>query len=205
MPRHPPLFVLALLLAACGPTPPGTNAPAAEAGGNVADAPVVDPSANAPATTGAPAGGVVVALDGDGIRLVDPESGASRPLAFGTARDQATETLADAFGSPPVEQATNAECGAGPILHVRWPNGFVGLFQDDRFLGWDARARGLATADGIGIGSTRSQVEASREIEVEETSLGTEFRAGGLGGVFESAAADAPLVALWAGLTCLFR
>ena len=68
-----------------------------------------------------------------------------------------------------------------------------------------AFAPGLTTADGIGIGSTRVELEASREVEVEATTLGTEFSAGGLGGLFASPEPAAEIVSLWAGLTCHFR
>ena len=109
------------------------------------------------------------------------------------------------FGATAVEQGVNAECGAGPILHARWANGFVALSQEEDFLGWDSREPGLTTADGIGIGSTRAELEASREVEVEETTLGVEFTAGGLGGLFASSEPVAPITSLWAGLTCHFR
>lgn len=152
-----------------------------------------------------PRGSMGVALEGEGVRLVDMSSGTARPIAFGTGIDQVEASLAAAFGAPPSERGVNAECGAGPILHVQWPNGFVLLAQDGRFLGWEARASGPTTMDGIGVGSTRAEIEQSRRIEIEQSTLGTEFRSGGLGGLLEGEGAQARVGTLWAGLTCHFR
>ena len=194
--------LLALPIAACGSgsSPEAGSRPDANAASAAQPAPGPSADGARPAERE-----VAVNLDPEGVRLVEPESGASSLLSFGTARSQAVAVLDRGFGAAPEEQTLNAECGAGPILHVRWRNGFVGLFQEDDFLGWTVLEPGLSTADGIGIGSPRTTVESSRTIEVEETTLGTEFSAGDLGGLFESAAPDAPVTALWAGLTCLFR
>ena len=150
-------------------------------------------------------GAATVNLDDEGVRLVDPATGSARALPFGTPMATVIAALEASFGAAPVEQEVNPECGAGPVLHARWANGFVALAQEDRFLGWDSRERGLTTADGIGIGSTRAELEASREVQVEESTLGVEFSAGGLGGLFASAEPQARITSIWAGLTCVFR
>ena len=195
--------LLALPVAGCG----SGSSPGAAARAEANAASPAAKSAPGPSADGArPAeGAVVVSLDAEGVRLVDPESGAASLLSFGTARSQTVAALNRAFGADPVEQTLNEECGAGPIHHVRWENGFIALFQEGGFLGWTVMETGLSTADGIGIGSPRTTVESSRVIEVEETSLGTEFSAGGLGGLFQSSEPAAPVSALWAGLTCHFR
>ncbi|WP_114953950.1 hypothetical protein [Sphingosinicella terrae] len=193
-----------MLVAGCGagdadnvPAPAGAASNVAQAGDAATGSP--DPALRAPSAA------TLVTLDPEGVRLVDADSGAARLLAFGTPQAQAVEALGRAFGAQPSEQAVNEECGAGPILHVEWANGFTGLFEEESFRGWFVGERGLSTADGIGIGTARGQAEASRTLEVEPSSLGTEFRSGDLGGLFGSAAPDAPVSALWAGLTCLFR
>jgi hypothetical protein len=58
---------------------------------------------------------------------------------------------------------------------------------------------------GIGPGSTRAELEAVYEVEVEPTSLGIEFSAGGIGGLLDGESPDARITAMWAGVTCLFR
>ena len=92
------------------------------------------------------ASALLITLEDEGVRLVDPATGSARPLPFGTPAATAIGALGAAAGAPPVEQSVNSECGAGPILHARWANGLVALFQEDRFLGWDSREPGLATA-----------------------------------------------------------
>ena len=193
-------LALAVALAACDSARPD-NVAAAVAGNE--GAPLAAEAA--PTGTTAPVGAVAVNLDDEGLRLVDPATGSARPIAFGTPMATVIAALDASFGAAPVEQSVNAECGAGPILQARWANGFVALSQEENFLGWDSREAGLTTADGIGIGSTRAALEVSREVEVEETTLGVEFTAGGLGGLFASSEPAAPITSLWAGLTCHFR
>ena len=194
------ILPLAIGLAACDPPRSDSNA---------------SPPANAAAPgTAAPAGNTAapdgeatrpaLMIEAEGVRLVDPESGSARPLAFGAPLEQTIEALNRTLGGPPSERGTNAECGAGPLVIAEWGERFTALFQDDRFVGWEA-GPGVSTADGIAIGSTRAQLDENYDFEVEESTLGTEFNGDGLGGLFASAAADARITALWAGTTCHFR
>lgn len=179
-------WLLPLSIAACAP------ATETEAAANMSEP-------ERPAAAARPA-----ALDGEGVRFVDPSTGATRLLAFGTPSQPALAALGTAMG-PPAERQVNSDCGAGPILHVQWPNGFTALIQEERFLGWGVAEPGLTTMDGVGLGSRRSQIEQGRQISVEETTLGTEFRSGDIGGLLSSDQADAEITHLWAGLTCHFR
>jgi hypothetical protein len=61
------------------------------------------------------------------------------------------------------------------------------------------------TTAGIGIGSTRRELDAAYQAEVAESTLGQEFTAGEIGGLLTSAAPDGRVEALWAGMTCHFR
>ncbi|HEX8514272.1 MAG TPA: hypothetical protein VF688_14335, partial [Allosphingosinicella sp.] len=70
--------------------------------------------------------------------------------------------------------------------------------------GWDNKG-GLKTIEGIGVGSTRAEVATLPGFEVEESTLGTEFRAGGLSGVLDSNAPNAKVTHIWGGATCVFR
>src|SRR3546814_13009983 len=64
---------------------------------------------------------------------------------------------------------------------------------------------GLGTMAGITRGSTRSDLESAYAAEVGETTLGTEFTAGGLSGLLDGNGPTAYITTLWAGTTCAFR
>ena len=135
---------------------------------------------------------------------MEAAGGATRPLPFGRA---AAETVAalQRTGRAEPRRSTNPECGAGPLAFADWPDGFQLVFQDDRFVGWSTRQVGLQTMSGVGVGSTRAQLEAAYKVTVEETTLGQEFQAGGLGGLLSGPGPDARITNLWAGITCAFR
>ncbi len=42
-------------------------------------------------------------------------------------------------------------------------------------------------------------------VEIRPSSLGTEFQSGGIGGLLDSANADAKVSNLWSGATCIAR
>lgn len=155
----------------------------------------------------------VIALSGDGLDFVDPVSGSARHVLFDTDTETVVAMLTRVKGERP-EQAVNGECGAGPVQFATWDDGLSVLSQEDKFLGWSMNARpSLAGADrpplttmgGIGLGSPRSALEAVSVTRVTPTSLGTEFSTGSLYGLLESPESDAPVTAMWAGLSCVFR
>lgn len=168
-------------------------------------------AAESPNSTSAPEIGIAeradpaLAVEGEGLRLFDPASGAARSIGFGMRRDDLLAALA--FRGPP-GLGTNAECGAGPLGYASWPDGLTLYFQEDSFAGWslDGRADGaLTTAAGIGPGTTRAALEAAYAITIEETSLGIEFVAGGFAGLLDGASPNARITDMWAGMNCVFR
>lgn len=204
--RRSALLAAALLPLALGACRSGTDVTVTVDSTAAAPAPrpPADTSAAAPS---APAALPVVALDGEGLRLVDPERGSTRLLAFGAARSTAVEALAASFGAPR-ETGTNPDCGTGALTFATWPNGLTAWFQADAFAGWIASATAdttLTTMAGVGVGSPRTTVESTYAVSVEQTTLGTEFTAGTLAGLFTGPAPDARVETLWAGATCLFR
>jgi len=202
------LIVLALALAACSPDP----------------APIADPVANtaalpAPAATASPApapaeppavANPVLAIDGEGFRLFNPANGAARPIAFGAPRADTLAALSFR-GAPGI--ARLEECGAGPLDQAAWPDGLRVYFQRGKFVGWALDARGtdgtskpaIATASGIGPGSTRAELESAYAAKVVQSTLGTEFSAGDLAGLLDGKAPSARITNLWAGTSCNFR
>lgn len=196
--------LMLLALAACNRAPQAEEQTAAtQTGAAMEGAPAVaDPvTTDKDAATESPA----LAVEAEGLRLFNPKTGAARPIAFGLPRAQVLAALA--FRGPP-GSGTNGECGAGPLQYANWPDGLGLYFQDDKFVGWNAYKRGngaIATASGIGPGSTRAELEAAYTVKVSETTLGTEFAAGDLYGIFDSPAKTAKVTNMWAGVSCNFR
>lgn len=155
----------------------------------------------APAAPVSPA--LVVALGGDGLRLVTAETGATRPLPFGTPERTVAEALERASGAA-VETGANSECGEGPMSFTVFRPGLQVWFQNGRFVGWAVRrgAEGLTTIDGVGLGVSEAALRnGGTAFEYPESTLGREFFGGGLSGLIE----NGRVAALWAGQTCVFR
>ena len=149
-----------------------------------------------------------LALDPDGLRWFLPPNGAARPLAFGTTQADVLVSVERVRGD--ATEGTNEDCGAGPVQYANWKDGLSLVFQKGRFAGWglDSRAKGrITTADGIGIGTTRAQLDDAigPPLEVRQTSLGTEFSAGQYHGLFDGLEAKARITDMWAGVSCVAR
>jgi hypothetical protein len=183
--------LLLLGLAACGSAP----APSKSAENSAAPA-----NASAPAPT--PAAAPAIVLEGAGLRI--PGASPPRTLAFDMPESETIEALTKALGRAPGELGENGECGGGSMKFAEWKDDLTAWFLDGRFAGWDSKGR-LRTIEGIGIGSSRAEVARLPGFEVEESTLGTEFRAGGLSGTLASKAAEAKVTHLWGGATCVFR
>ena len=186
------LGAAALLLAACDGS--GTEA------GNDASAPagnLVVAAAPPPAPVTAKPGGT---LEADGLRLGD-----GRRLAFGTEKGAALKDLSAAIGKPPTEQSDDQVCGdLSMVDSAGWDGKFYALFDEGRFAGWEDRGL-FRTKSGLKVGSSRADLAALTDVAVEESTLGVEFSAGGLGGVLSSEAPDAKVTSFWGGATCVFR
>ncbi|HEX8309287.1 MAG TPA: hypothetical protein VF645_12805 [Allosphingosinicella sp.] len=154
----------------------------------------------APAPVQAPAASVV--LEGAGLRI--PGASPPRTLAFGLPEAETVDALTKALGHAPSERGENEECGGGAMKFARWEGDLTAWFLDGQFAGWDSKGK-LKTLEGIGIGSARTDLGTLPGFEVEESSLGTEFRSGGLSGTFDSKAPGAKVATLWGGATCVFR
>ena len=151
----------------------------------------------------------VSSLDPEGLRLVEPSSGSTRVLAFGREEDDVIE-IVTSLQRGPAERSANSECGGGPLTFATWPDGLSLNFSEGRFSGWsvDDRKAGAeqhTTLTGIGVGSTRAELEEAYDLHVEETSIGTEFSAGELQGVLDGLGSTAVVTHMWSGTSCIFR
>jgi hypothetical protein len=141
-------------------------------------------------------------LEGAGIGI--PDASPPQIVSFETPKAAAVAALTKALGRPPAEIGENDECPGGGLEYATWKDEITLWFENGSFVGWDNKGK-LKTKGGIGIGSGRSEVALLAGMEVEESTLGTEFRAGGLSGLLSSKAPDAKVTHLWGGATCVFR
>lgn len=194
---------IALALALSGCSAERDPEPTANAAASEAPAPAAPAAAPAPEKKDSPA----LAVEAEGLRLFDPESGAATAIAFGIAEAQLIEMM-ERLRGPAASRGTNGECGAGPMEIATWKDGLSLLFQEGRFVGWslDERVAGtITTAAGIGPGSTRAELDTAYDATVEQTSLGTEFAAGDLIGTLDGTGANSRITDMWAGISCVFR
>lgn len=220
-------LLAATLLAACQAEPEQQAGAGADADPHQGiDLPPGHPAIALPGEGGAPTDASasdhppVVSLDGEGLRLVDPKSGATRPLSFGV--DEAQLKLIAEKLKGPAKTGRNEECGAGPLAYLSWDDGLTLYSLDGLFAGWALDERGgaavpaktaakgesptrLTTMSGLGIGSTRAQLLDAYDATIEQTTLGTEFNAAGLSGILDGKGAKAKVTNLWSGVNCVFR
>lgn len=152
---------------------------------------------------------VTLTLAGDGARATNAQTGETQDVAFESDIALAQTAVAAALEES-AEMGTNAECGAGPMTFATYPNGFTLNAMQDQFVGWSVRdemgSAELTTAEGIGVRKTLAELEKAYQVEVFESSLGTEFNAEDqLFGLLSSNQPDAVITYLWAGIGCNFR
>jgi hypothetical protein len=183
-------FAALFACSGCGPAAGEGNGSNTSSGATTASVPAPKPAAvSSPAPPLLEPGGL--GIDG-------------RSLPFGSAKAAAVDALSKALGRPPTAQGANEECGGGGMEYAEWKDEITLWFDRDGFAGWDEKGR-LRTKGGIGLGSARADLNGLDGLEVGESSLGTEFSAGDLGGILDSSSPEAKVVHLWGGTTCVFR
>lgn len=212
-----PLLLLSLLTAACQSQPDRSTEPATSSANT--------DQAAAPATTVPPRSAsrpAKLVLTANALQLVNTKAGSTSDIPLGQPFEQLTETVTNVLGQPPASVGVNKECGAGPLKMATWANGLTLAFQENsrragvagrewQFVGWSLNSgRGagpaLATLAGIGLGSTRAEMENAYVITMMESSLGQEFSTtSGLYGLFDGAGPQARVSAMWSGTSCVFR
>jgi hypothetical protein len=202
-PRTPVSLLLSLLLllvmTACTSTPDPTES------SDVAE-PITEVVESDP--TDIAADQAVLGLSGEGIRAILP-TGSIRTITFESDIDTAQTVATNLLGEPS-EVVENTECPAGALTIITWSNGFTLNAAQNQFVGWgvqptDAESAKLTTIDGIGVGSSLSELQELYDVEVYESSLGTEFSTGQISGLLTANEADAVITTLWAGTNCIFR
>ena len=118
--------------------------------------------------------------------------------------------LVQVLGAPTENGPGTAECPNGQDWVAVWPAAILLGFQGGTLLTWSLRPdSALTDMTGIGIGSSRADVESTWSITLQDTSLGAEFftdaDGSGFGGVFSDSSPTAVVTNLWAGPSCIFR
>ena len=176
-------------------------------GGSEEPPPAPPPSSVRPysaAEAGIDSSVVAISIEGEGLRLFVIATGAARPLPFGTDSSSVFTAIQRATRSDPVESGDGGDC---PGSYARWSNGLTLRFDDGKFVGWSLRDgdNSVSTPTGIGIGTTRANVDSAVVITVKGTSLGPEFTAGQLAGLLDGTTPASKVTHLWAGETCIAR
>ena len=147
----------------------------------------------------------VLAVDGQGLRLIDPKTKVAARIAFGRSKTDVLALLGRLRG--PSDNGTTEDCGG--LYYANWPDGLNLVFENDHFAGWglDRRAAGVfASASGIGPGSTRDQLNTAHpDVHVENSTIGVEFQTAGFAGVLDGQKKSAKITDMWAGTVCIAR
>lgn len=194
-------LVLSVVLAACGDHPAPQPTSPAELPRPVAPQSPATPEA-APAGPATPV--AKLALDGEGLRVFQVDTGSSSLIAFETPKVELLRRVTALLGKSPEEQGENVDCGAS---YAAWNHGLTTWFMRERFVGWSMRpaSEPLTTASSLQIGSTRGELDAAVSAKVFRSTLGTEFIAGDIAGLLDSPSALAQITHLWAGSSCVAR
>ncbi len=201
--------VLVCLVAGCSPDPVAEPVTASDVKGEMPAPPApVKTSVAEPdnVSSSVPPSAPRLAVEGEGLRWFLQPSGSARAIPFGRSQHEVMASLEPVRGL--AAKGTNQDCGVGPVQYATWRDGLSLVFQGNRFVGWslDGRAEDvIATAAGVGPGTTRAALKSAYNATVSRTSLGYEFSAGDLHGVLDGAAAGARVTDMWAGVSCVAR
>jgi hypothetical protein len=156
--------------------------------------------------TDVPTVGPIVALSVDGLTFVsDP---ATRNLTFGTDEPTVTSALKAALGEPSTTDI-GRPCDDGSSRafdSVRY-DGLVVFFFEAQLSGWSAENKEFTTIDGIGPGSTLSDLKAAfPDVTVNpDSSLGVEFSSSTVGGVLDGTSDGSKVTTIFNGDLCILR
>ena len=156
-------------------------------------------------------------LTSNALQIVNGNTGSTSEIAFGKPLDELVDLTNKFLQEKVTGIGINSECGAGPLKMAHWKNGLSLIFKEQKsdglwqFVGWYVgkptnNSKPLQTMAGIGIGSSRAEMEAAYVIKVNKSSLGYEFSTtSGLYGIFNGSGNNAKITDIWSGTTCIFR
>tara|TARA_R100000935_G_scaffold10692_1_gene21367 strand:+ start:30159 stop:30839 length:681 start_codon:yes stop_codon:yes gene_type:complete len=161
----------------------------------------------------------LLAITSNALQVVSRPSGSTTELPLGMEMGELNRIVAKVLNAQIPQPQVNSECGAGPMTMLIWGNGLNLMFQKEQgsksdkllFVGWSLGEFNndgtINTMSGIGVGSTRSELEAAYTIEVRKTTLGYEFSTGpeGLYGILKGPSPEDKIEFMWSGLSCNFR
>lgn len=178
-----------VLLAACS-----SDLPDAVPGANIA-------TDTAPAIAPAPRAEPMLRGSADGL------SSNSQTVKFGAQLATAI-ALTESVGGHADQPQQLDECSAGPLLTVRVGDLLL-LGEGEKFVGWhisDSAELRFRTDKGVTIGTSLRDLKLAYDIEVFESTVGTEFTStDSVGGLLSDASQTAHVTHLWAGTTCIMR
>jgi hypothetical protein len=115
--------------------------------------------------------------------------------------------LQSAEGAPrSVDTGSMCEDGSGRVFDTVLYDGLSVYFLNSTLSGWRVSKAQFTTLDGVGPGSTLTQLRAAfGEVKVTDSSLGVEWSAGTLGGVLSGKSDDSIVGEMFAGDLCIIR
>lgn len=146
-----------------------------------------------------------LALDPNGLTILDPAATTTELLAFGDDQAGVIAGLEAVLGSADEMNEGTSECPNGQAAVATWDGTLMVDFDaDQQFLSWVLPpGSNLTTTDEVGVGSLVSALGAVEFFT--DSTLGDEFSAGGFGGLANGTGDDATIDQLWAGEICSFR
>lgn len=155
-----------------------------------------------------PDNALALALTGEGLFLVEPDSGSTTLLPFGMEMATVQTVITELLGNPDTV-SPSPDCPGDPFIIAAWADGLMLNADGDIFVGWSVRpnlgSEQFTTLAGVGVGSSREDLESAYTVSVFESTLGTEFAAGPLAGLLSDASPEAEITDFWAGTVCVFR
>lgn len=147
-----------------------------------------------------------LALDANGVTIVEPDGAATALLAFGDQQDAVIAGMEAVLGSADEMGEGTGECPNGQAAVATWDGTIMVDFDaDGRFLSWLLLPESdLTTTENVGVGSPVSDLGDDVSF-LEDSTLGDEFNVGGYGGLATGTGDDATIDRLWAGEVCSFR
>jgi hypothetical protein len=139
-----------------------------------------------------------------GLSIVERPSGKASLIKFGIPRASAELMIGNVQGDQQ-GKGSSSECGAGTVDYTSYKDDLQLTFQDGKFVGWatNGAKSPLRTAKGIGVGSTRRELDAAYKILVEDSSLGLLWSTGDMVGTLDIDGIDGLVDNIWAGTVCL--